>query len=142
MHEALKDFPVVLSFPIHWGDMDSFAHVNNIVYLRWCETTRVEYLTRLGLWQRKAVDGIGPILASITCDFRRALAHPDTVHVGARITEVGNSSFKMAHRIVSESLGEVAADVESTVVLIDYSRGKSVPLPSDIRAAIERFERG
>jgi acyl-CoA thioesterase FadM len=48
----------------------------------------------------------------------------------------------MAHRIVSESLGEVAADVESTVVLIDYSRGKSVPLPSDIRAAIERFERG
>jgi acyl-CoA thioester hydrolase len=141
-HESLHGFPVVLSLPVLWGDMDSFGHVNNVVYLRWCETARVEYLTRIGLWQLKAADGIGPILASISCDYRRAVAYPDTVHVGARVVGVGNSSFKMAHRIVSEGLNELAADLESTLVLYDYNRGNPVPLPAELRAAIEQLERG
>ena len=138
-HDGLADFPVVVSLPIQWGDQDAFGHVNNTVYLRWCETARVEYLDRIGLWMPIA-EGIGPILAGICCDYRRPLTHPDEVHIGARVTKLGNSSFRMEHRIVSRDLDLVAADAHSTIVVFDYKRSKSVPIPEPVRRAIEKLE--
>ena len=137
--EQLSECPVVIRLPLQWGDQDAFGHVNNTIYLRWCETARVEYLMRIGLWMISA-EGIGPIVASFSCDYRRPLTYPDTVQVGARVTRIGTSSFRMEHRVVSESLGVVAADAHSTIVVLDYKLQKSTPLPEAVRAEIERIE--
>ena len=141
-HEALTDFPVVITVPLLWGDHDAFGHVNNLVYLRWCETARVEYLLRMGMWVPLPPSGIGPILASISCDYKRPLTYPDTVYVGARVTRVGNRSFQMRHRVVSKALDAVAAEVESTIVVLDYGRNQTVPVPESCRKAIEELESG
>lgn len=138
-HPSLAEFPVIITVPLHWGDQDAFGHVNNVIYLRWCETARVEYLIKVGLWN-VAEEGIGPILASFTCDYRRPLNFPDTVHVGARVTRIGSSSFRMEHRVISTVLDAVAADAHSTIVVFDYRRNKSVPVPEQLRRAIERLE--
>jgi acyl-CoA thioester hydrolase len=139
-HESLSDFPVVITVPLLWGDHDAFGHVNNLVYLRWCETARVEYLLRIGLWPSLPPQGVGPILASISCDYKRPLTFPDTVQVGARVTRIGNRSFQMLHRVVSQALDTVAAEVESTIVILDYSQNKTVPVPENNRRAIEDLE--
>src|ERR1039458_3916242 len=76
-HESLIDFPVVITVPLLWGDHDAFGHVNNLVYLRWCETARVEYLLLVGLWPSLPPAGLGPILANISCDYKRPLTFPD-----------------------------------------------------------------
>jgi len=68
------------------------------------------------------------------------VTYPDTVLVGARVTRIGNSSIKIEHRIVSQSLNEVVAEVDSTIVVLDYSRMKSVRVPEDVRKAIESLE--
>ena len=70
-HEALREYPVVISLAVEWGDQDSFAHVNNTVYLKWCETARVVYLGQIGMWQMIKEEGMGPLLASVSCDYRR-----------------------------------------------------------------------
>lgn len=139
-HESLEQFPVIISFPLLWGDQDTLGHVNNIVYLRWAETARIEYLARTGVWNGSAIERIGPILATISCDYRLPLTYPDTVYAGTRITAIGNSSFRMAHRIVSSNRRAVAADLDSTLVLLDYSAGKSVALPAEVRVAFEKLE--
>jgi acyl-CoA thioester hydrolase len=136
----LKQFPIVFSIPVQWGDMDSFGHVNNVVYFRWCETARVEYLERVGLSANHGPRGIGPIVARIGCNFRKPIVYPDIVHAGARVTRLGNSSFEMEHAIYTDALGLVA-DAESTLVVVDYSTGKSVPLPDAIRQAIRELEK-
>ena len=84
--------------------------------------------------------GVGPILASISCDYKRVLTFPDTAYTGARVIRVGNRSFQLQHRVVSKALNAVAAEVESTVVVLDYSRNKTVPLPENCRKAIEELE--
>ena len=139
-HESLIDFPVVVTIPLLWGDHDAFGHVNNLAYLRWSETARVEYLIRIGFWPPLPPVGVGPILASISCDYKRALTFPDTAYTGARVTRVGNRSFQLQHRVVSKALNAVAAEVESTIVVLDYSRNKTVPLPENCRKAIEELE--
>ncbi len=139
-HDHLDDYPVVLTFPVLWGDHDAFNHVNNTVYLRWCETARVDYLRRIGLWQESEGRGLGPILAGIAADYHRPVTYPDRVRVGARVTRIGNSSFGMEHLVVSEALDAPAATVTSVLVVYDYDARKSVPMPAEVRQAIERLE--
>jgi acyl-CoA thioester hydrolase len=138
-HSDLSEFHSVITIPLQWGDQDAFGHVNNTVYVRWCESSRVEYLTRVGLWMILP-NGLGPILANISCDYRQPLTFPDTIHVGARVTRMGNSSFRMEHCIVSEALNAVAADAHSTVVVLDYKRNKSVRVPDAVRRAIQELD--
>ena len=126
--------------PVEWGDQDSFGHVNNAVYFRWCETARVHYLERIGVPVATPGDGIGPILAAIACNFRQPVTYPDTIYVGARVTRIGNSSFRMEHKLVSRSANVVVADGDSTVVHLDYGRQKALPLPESLRQAIARLE--
>jgi acyl-CoA thioester hydrolase len=139
-HPLLADFPVVTVIPVLWGDQDAFGHVNNLVYLRWAETARVDYLLRIAQFPALPPSGIAPILASIKCDYRRVVNFPDTVFVGTRITRIRNSSFQMAHRIVSRSLDEIAAEVDSTLVLLDYSINKPVRVPDETRKLIGELE--
>jgi acyl-CoA thioester hydrolase len=138
--KALIGFPVVVTVPLLWGDHDAFGHVNNLVYLRWCETARVEYLMRIGLWASLPPAGIGPILASVSCTYKLPLTFPDTAYIGARVTRIGNRSFQMQHLVMSEAVGTVAAEVDSTIVVLDYSRNKTVPVPESCRKAIDDLE--
>lgn len=136
----LADFPVVITLPVQWGDQDAFAHVNNTVYFRWCESSRIAYGRRIGLNVWKETRNIGPILASITCNYRRPVTFPDTIHIGARVTRMGRSSMTMEHLLVSEAAGAVVADASSAVVIYDYNVERSHPVPDEIRRAIERLE--
>lgn len=139
--EKLKEgFPVWIALPVQWGDQDAFGHVNNTVYLRWFESARIAYGLRVNLTETSAGERVGPILAAISCNYRRQLMFPDAVHIGARITRIGRSSLTMEHRVISEQLHAVAAEGDSTLVTFDYAAQKSVPLPDTIRAAIERLE--
>jgi histidinol-phosphatase len=137
----LSGFPIAIEIPVIWGDEDSFAHVNNVTYLRWCEAVRAEYLHAIGFMPEGEPTGIGPIIASITCHYRKPLNYPDTVTVAARVVAIGNSSFRIEQRIVSRATGEIAAEAEAVLVALDYSAGKTVPVPAAVREAIARLER-
>ncbi|MGD0499234.1 MAG: thioesterase family protein [Bryobacteraceae bacterium] len=139
-HPLVADFPVVTTIPVLWGDQDAFGHVNNLVYLRWAETARVDYLLRIAQFPALPPSGVAPILASVKCDYRRVVNYPDTVYVGTRVTRIGNSSFQMAHRIVSRNLDDIAAEVDSTLVLLDYSINKPVRVPDETRKLIAELE--
>ena len=137
---ALDGFPVVVEIPVAWGDMDYFRHVNNIVFFRYFESARIEYLERIGFRELTGESSVGPILASTGCRFRRPLTWPDTVAVGARVTEVGEDRFAMEYRLVSRKSGEVAAEGTGVLVSFDYAAERKVPLPEAVRRAIGVLE--
>jgi acyl-CoA thioester hydrolase len=139
--DLLAGFPVVIELPVVWGEMDSYGHVNNVVYIRYLESGRVEYMRRLDWLRLQRETGVGPILAAISCRFRKALVYPDTVDVGTRITSIGDDRVTMEHRIVSRSLGVVAAEGQGTVVSFDYNKQTKAPLPEEIRRRIAELER-
>jgi acyl-CoA thioester hydrolase len=137
---ALAEYPVVVRLPIQWGDQDAFGHVNNTVAIRWFESARVAYLDAGGLDHLMSRGGLGPILASITCHYRKQLNYPDIVHVGASVTQLGRTSLTMKHAVFSERLGAIAADGESVIVVFDYDTHRPVRIPEEIRATMERME--
>lgn len=135
----LADYPVVIVLPVQWGDQDLNAHVNNVVFFRWLESARVEYLHRLGLEHLRTA-GLGPILASVRCDFRRQVLFPDTIEVGARVSRLGRTSLGMQHAIVSRSQQLIVAEGDSTMVVFNYAANHPEPLSAELRAAIETLE--
>ncbi len=120
--------------------MDSYRHVNNVVYFRYFENARLEYFRRLDWPAYEEQTGIGPILAATKARFRRALTYPDTIAITARLGTLGEDRFTLEHRIFSEQLDGVASEGEGTVVAFHYGRGEKVALPDELRRRIAELE--
>jgi len=136
----LPDLPITVRFPVHWGEMDAFDHVNNVTYFRYFESARIAYFDALGYREAMAVERVGPILASTACRFRRPLTYPDDLVVGAGVSEVGADRFTMQYAVWSTRLSTVAATGEGLIVNYDYTNNRKAPLSDPIRAAIARLE--
>src|SRR5713101_5227720 len=60
----LAGYSVIVELSVAWGDMDSYRHVNNVVYFRYFENARLEYFRRLDWFVYEKETGVGPILAA------------------------------------------------------------------------------
>src|SRR5437867_7414868 len=132
IESLLAGFPVIVQLPVVWGEMDSYRHVNNVVYFRYFENARLEYFRRLDWFNYEKETGIGPILASTSARFRRALAYPDTIRIGARVIAVNSDRLTFDYRLVSDRLGTMAADGQGIIVTYHYERGEKVPVPDEL----------
>jgi acyl-CoA thioester hydrolase len=139
-NELLADYAAVIVLPVIWGDMDAFQHVNNTIYLRWFESARIAFMEKAGLRQVLTEMNLGPILASVTCNFRKQIRYPDTVHIGAKVSGFGRTSLTIDHAVVSEALGQVAADGKSIVVIFDYQSQRPVRIPQQMLDAFDRLQ--
>lgn len=141
LDELLAGYQVVVTMPVSWGDMDAYQHVNNTRFFRYFEDARIAYFERTGMPDLSgAPTGVGPILAHTACRFRAPLTYPDEVQVGAKVTEVGQHSFKMEYKVVSVAMHKVAAVGTAVVVAYDYVEGKKALLPEAWRRALGRVE--
>jgi acyl-CoA thioester hydrolase len=140
MNELLAHCPIVIEIPIAWGEMDSFQHVNNIVYLRYFESARIAYFERLQLMEFMTQTGIGPILASVQCRFKIPLTYPDTVSVGTRVSNVEHDRFVMEFYVISHKHQKIAAEGEGVIVSFNYRENQKTPLPEEVKRRIAELE--
>ena len=132
--------PVSVTIPVQWGDMDAFGHVNNTRYLAWFESARIAYFLATGIATDAARGGVGPILATTTCDFLGPVVYPATVIVDVRVSKVGETSMTHEYEIRDAAqTDKLYAKGSSVIVMIDYGTGKKVRVPDDVRGAIERL---
>jgi len=140
MNDGATRFPVFVELPVQWGEMDSYRHVNNAVYFRWFESSRMEYFRRIGWEAVEAATGIGPILHSTSARFRSPLEFPDVVRVAAGVSAIDSDRFTMHYRVESRSRGTLAAEGSGVIVAFDYREGGKAELPEPVRAAISALE--
>lgn len=123
-------FPVQVSLPVQWGEMDAFGHVNNTVYFKYFETARLAYFNAVGVMEDMQQDQLGPILAETSCQFKRALVFPDNIIAGASVLENHEFGFLMQYGIYSEQQQTVTTLGTGRIVMVDYHSGKKVK-PTD-----------
>lgn len=133
-------YPVTLEQHLDWGDMDAFGHINNIMYFRFFENARIAYFQKIAMYDEIKRSGIGPILKSTACTFRVPLVFPDTITVGAKVSEVKVDRFTMNYAIYSHHYQKIAAEGEGVVVSFNYHRNEKAPLPAKVADAINMLE--
>ena len=123
MKRTIEDFPVQIELDIMWGEMDSFQHVNNIIYFRYFESVRIEYFSKIKVLDIMSTLNIGPILAETHCKFIKPLFYPDRITVGARIDKIQKDRFLMNTAVASHSNNkEIAALGNGLIVYHDYGK--------------------
>jgi acyl-CoA thioester hydrolase len=119
--------------PIRWGDMDAFGHVNNTVYFRYAEQTRIEWLETCGL--EEAVPEIGrpdvmPVIVNASCTFIIPMAYPGRVEVSLYAGQPGRSSLPTFYEMRLAGDDRLYADGAAKIVWMSPVTGKSVPVPA------------
>lgn len=111
--------------PVRWGDLDALNHVNNTLYFRYVEETRVQLFDQVGIALPSTRVGV---LAHASLDFLKPVLYPATVVVSLVLTRVGRSS--MDFDVLIECQGEPGiayAKGKNVIVGTDSDSGKSLP---------------
>ena len=140
MSTLLEGFSVVAEFPVAWGDMDSFSHVNNAKYFTYFETARMAYFEQTGVMSHMEMTREGPILASTQCRFKLPVTYPDTLKVGARVAKLEADRFTMEYLVVSTQKDKVAAKGDGLIVYFDYNTNTKTTVPEPIRNMLIELE--
>ena len=122
---------------VRFRDLDSMGHAHHTLPLVYLEEARARY------WREVAGRGevIDYVMASVTVRFHERIRWPGTVDVALRTTRIGSKSFDMEFGIIGAG-GTLLASGVTTQVMYDYSAERSMPMPQDVRTAIEAFEAG
>lgn len=134
----MPQLPVQMQIPVAWGDMDAFGHVNNVMYLRYFESARIRYFEEL-LGSAKFDTPIKPVVAEMSCTYRKPVFYPDTLTLHVGVPEIGNSSMQMVCEMYNTN-DELVAIAKATIVMFDFSKGKAARISATSRHQIESFQ--
>ena len=129
-----------LTLPTRWMDNDIYGHVNNALYYAFFDTAINEYLIAEG-----GLDiTTGTVVAFAVesqCQYLWPLAFPGVLEIGLRVGKLGNSSVRYELAIFKQGETFAAAAGYFVHVFVDRESQKPVPMPTRIRAALERLSK-
>jgi len=120
-----------------WSDEDNQQVLNNAVYLTLFEETRFRYFREL-----LSSNQFPFLLAQTNVLFVAPGRGGAEVDVECATTEVGTTSFTQVYRVKEAATGATWAEGEARLVCYDPETKAKRPLTPELRAAIERRERG
>jgi acyl-CoA thioester hydrolase len=120
---------------VRFRDIDAFRHVNNAAFFTYIEQARIRYL--IDLLKIEAVERLPMILAAVQIDFRAPILFGQEVAIGTRVDWIGNTSFKMSHRLTT---GRPVAEAATILVAYDYAAEAATRVPDEWRAAFAAWE--
>ena len=121
--------------PIRWGDMDAMGHVNNTIYFRYMETSRIDWCRSIGCTPSESQQG--PVIVNAWCNFLQQLRYPGDVLVKHHVTTVGTKSFDTYITMErTDQPGALWAEGGARMVWIDFNDNRSLPLPTWLRDKI------
>jgi acyl-CoA thioester hydrolase len=135
---SLADYRYFTTITSRWFDNDLYGHVNNTLYYSYFDTVIAHLLMREG--------GLDPWLSPVVgmavetgCCFHRSLKFPDTIVAGLRVARVGTSSVRYEIGLFRNEEDTASAEGHFVHVFVERHAQKPVPVPSPIRAALERY---
>lgn len=135
--DVLVGFASIYVQPVIWNDMDAFNHVNNVVYYRYAESARINYLNELGSFS----DEVTTVLAQSSCTYIRPVVYPDTLLIGVRTKKLGNTSIVMEYCYFSQAQQAIVATGDSVMVRLNHDASNKVAWTEAERNNILAFEK-
>ncbi len=122
---------------IRFGDLDAMQHLNNVEFLRFFETARIEYLRSLSpKLEPTERERFGFIFAECRIAYRSPASFGEEVHTEIRPAEVGRSSLRLDFEMRVQPDDRLIAEGHGVLVGYAYEQESSRPLPGWLREAL------
>ncbi len=125
----------LIEVQMRFRDLDAMGHVNNAVYLSYCELARTQFYMKHAF--KRSLHDIDFILAHVDMDYVSAAEWGDRVEVSVWPSKVGDSSFTLSYELRDKTSGRVLARSSSVQVAYDYGKKKTKPIPPEFRRMLE-----
>lgn len=133
-----SEYKLSLELRIDWSDLDIYEHVNNISYMRFLQSGRVNFWEVSGVYEYYRNTNQGTMLVSTNCDFKKSLYYPGKAIIKTKLDFIGNTSFGLKHIILNEN-DELCAEGKDVVVCFDFDKNKTFPVPGWLRENISKL---
>ncbi len=124
---------------IRFSDVDQFGHVNNSVYFALYDLAKTTYVKDvLGDsvdWRR-----MGIVVANINANFLLPVFFDDKIKIETATMHLGNKSFTLLQRAVTEDTGEVKCECKTVMVMFDLKEKQPMQIPDEFKAIIRNYE--
>lgn len=140
-NSQMPEFHFYHPIEVRYGDLDPQGHLNNAKYLTFFEQARIRYFVELGLFRPgDSFLDIGVIMAEASVTFHAPVEYGTPVKVGVHTSRLGNKSMRVEQQIVHTENDEILASGYIILVAYDYHKGKTTPIPAEMRETISKFE--
>ena len=139
---SIADFKIQTSIVVQWGEMDAYQHVNNVNYVRWGETARVDYFKKMGFFinQNPLEMKYAPILGFQSVKYIAPVVYPDTIVIGTKTEEIKEDRFILKSYFFSEQQNRLVAIKTHEVLIVDYKQQKKIKVPKEVIDFIHQIE--
>ena len=138
---TIDDFKVKTTIQVQWGEMDAYRHINNVSYVRWGETARIDYFLALGNFTTNPEQmAYAPILGFQSVKYIAPLEYPDTIHIGTRTEEIRDDRVIFRSYYFSEKKERLVAIKTHEVAIFDYKTNKKINVPNELIEDIKILE--
>ena len=120
---------------MRFRDLDAMGHLNNAVYLTYCELARTQFYLRHAF--KSSLHDIDFILAHADIDYISAAEWGDQVEVSVWPSKIGDSSFTLRYELRDKTSQRLLATSSSVLVSYDYDQRKTKPIPPEFRKMLE-----
>lgn len=138
MEEEIK-FRHSMPAQIRFCDVDQFGHVNNSVYFALYDLAKTTYVKDvLGDsvdWRR-----MGIVVANINANFLLPVFFDDKIKIETATVHLGNKSFTLLQRAVTEDTGEVKCECRTVMVMFDLEAKQPMQIPEEFKNTIREYE--
>jgi acyl-CoA thioester hydrolase len=126
---------------VRWAEVDKQDIVFNGHYLTYFDVAITEYWRALGIPYPAIVERWGSDLFVVKAglEYHAPAHYDDELEVGVRTARIGNSSMRVEIGIFRGDEHLIAGEL--IYVNADPVTRKSIPVPAELRALIERFDR-
>ncbi len=119
--------------PLRWADMDAYGHVNNVVFLRYLEEARIDFLFRPDKDFRQ-----GSVVARHEIDYKRQLVHRhEPVDIELWVSEIRAASFTLGYEVKDGDLVYVRAS--TVIVPFDFEAQRPRRITDEERAFLKEY---
>ncbi|WP_031045696.1 acyl-CoA thioesterase [Streptomyces sp. NRRL F-5650] len=119
--------------PLRWADMDAYGHVNNVVFLRYLEEARIDFLFRPDKDFQQ-----GSVVARHEIDYKRQLVHRHRpVDIELWVTEIRAASFTLTYEVKDEDVVYVRAS--TVIVPFDFAAQRPRRITAEERDFLQEY---
>ena len=115
---------------VRWGDMDALGHVNNVVYLTYFESARVDLIRGLGLSRK---DGVAAVVAQANISYKLSAKYPAKLKVVTTISRFGNTSMTYHHSLQERDGSKIYCEAEVVVVWVGLESNQPASVPESVK---------
>ncbi len=139
---AKEDYRYKATYRVRFAETDLQGVVFWANYLTYMDTAQMDYLRDIGLpYHEMRKENYDLVAVEAHVEYKAPARFDDLLEVYTRVSEVGNSSFRMDFEVCKAEGGELIAKGKTIHCIVAGDTGRSIRVPARMRQLIRDFEK-